>query len=977
MWKTKEKGIWLFVFGLVVTPMIFFAFSRINSKKNVPKTTSTNLSMDQWVEERMKNMTTNEKIAQFFMVAVHPNEGSSNTDKIARWVQEQKIGGLIYFQSDDVAVKKHIADMQSLSETPLLIGMDAEWGTSMRLFKSERFPYAYTMGASNDTAVSRRLAQQMAAECRSLGIHINFAPVADVNSNPKNPVIGFRSFGENTTIVCDHVKAMVLGFEQGGILSCIKHFPGHGDTDKDSHYELPTVTKSLEELKKTDFKPFEAGISAGCASVMVAHLNVPALDKSGTPSSLSKSVISDQLKSKMGFKGLVFSDALNMKGVSDKYGKTEVVVKAFEAGCDVLLYPESVEEAIAAIHNKVKDGTISMKEIDSRCRKILEAKYKYVVKPSKSYVFDKDDLAWSRQELYEKAITVLKNEGDFLPIKHLNRKIARVSIGVHSFPFRQSIDLFDNAVHHHYYSFEEALKRFPAVAKNYDVIIVGAHSNTVRSRNNYGFSPSFNDFLSSLPENTDNVLALFGNPLVLSSDKIDLSRLKSVVIGYENHALMQKTAAQLIYGAIPASGKLPITINQDWKAGFGKELDWGGRLKHSFPQELGIDPKKLKEIDDIAINGIEKKAFPGCQVLVAVEGKIIYRKCFGKHTYEGSDSVRHEDVYDIASISKIAGSTLGIMKLQSKGMFSLSNTIGHYLPELTSKYEPYASINLRDMLAHQAGLTAWIAFYKKTLVDGKPSSKIYSEVPREGYDIQVAQNLFIKNNYIDTIYRQIMTTALGPKKYEYSDLGYYFVKKIVEKQSGKAFQDFLLQELYQPLGLRHLRFHPRMFFPLKNIVPTEDDQAFRKQLIHGYVHDPGAAMLGGIGGHAGLFCNATDLASLMQVFLNKGRYGNTQVLNPEVVEEYTKAQFSGNRRGAGFDRPQANGGGTCHELASQQSFGHSGFTGTLVWADPKYQINYVFLSNRVCPSQDNWKIRDMNIRTEIQRVIYEAVAAVR
>ena len=313
------------------------------------------------------------------------------------------------------------------------------------------------------------------------------------------------------------------------------------------------------------------------------------------------------------------------------------------------------------------------------------------------------------------------------------------------------------------------------------------------------------------------------------------------------------------------------------------------------------------------------------------------------------------------------------MKLQSEGKFSLSKNLSDYIPEVTG-FGEFGSISIRDMMAHQAGLVAWIPFYKRTLKNGELNPKIYAKEKKSGFEKQVAENIFIRSDFEDTLYKQIIASGLGSKKYLYSDLGYYFIRKIIEKQSGKEFQDYLTAALYKPMGLMHMRYEPRKHFPLDQIVPTENDQVFRKQLVHGFVHDPGAAMLGGVGGHAGLFSNATDLAAIMQLFLNKGTYGNVSYLEEDIVSEYTKAQFSGNRRGAGFDRPSPGGGGPCHADASQQSFGHSGFTGTFVWADPKDGINYVFLSNRVCPDQENWKIRDMNIRTEIQGIIYKAVS---
>lgn len=928
---------------------------------------------ERWAEDQLKNLTLEEKIGQFFMVAAYSNQGERHLGDIEKLVTNEKIGGIIFFQGERANLKEAVSRFQAVAKTPLLIGMDAEWGVQMRLFNEERFPYAYTLGAADDVVLSERIAAMMAQECRDLGIHINFAPVADVNSNPKNPVIGFRSFGENPKKVADHVKAFVRGMENNGVMTSIKHFPGHGNTDKDSHLELPTVSQTLKSIEAIDMLPFIEGIREGSSSVMVGHLNVPALDNSNTPTSLSRKVIKDYLQGTLGFKGLVISDALNMKAVADRYGKEEVVVKAFEAGCDILLFPENVTDAIRLIKKKVDQGSISLAEIDARCLKILKAKQKFLPDPKNKKKFTPGEMQLTKNQVYEKAITVLKNQDDLLPLGRLDRKIARVSVGMHTFEFREAIDLFADIDHFHYFTPEEAQADFSKIKSKYDVVIVAIHANTVRPKNNFGFGNKVNDFLNSFSSSQNNILVVFGNPLLLQKD-IDLSKFKSVILAYENYYLTQDRTAQLLFGAIPAMGKLPFTINETFSREKGVEIAWGGRLKFSQPEELGIDPEKLKEIDEIALNGVKKGAYPGCQVVVAVEGKIIYRKSFGTHQYNTNDSVSDLDVYDIASVSKIAGSTAGVMHLQSQGKFSLSNKLEDYIPETTGS-GAFGNILIRDMMAHQAGLTAWIPFYKRSLKNGVPDPSIYVSEKRSGFSKEVAKDLWIRDDYTDTIYKQILASGLGPKNYEYSDLGYYFIKKIVEKQTNSSFQDFLEKELYIPMGLRSLCFRPHERFSLKRIVPTEKDMAFRKQLVHGYVHDPGAAMLGGVGGHAGLFANATDLASLMQVFLNKGTYGNVRYMNEEVVDEYTRAQFPGNRRGAGFDRPKASGGGTCHEYASQKSYGHSGFTGTLAWADPEYGINYIFLSNRVCPDQDNWKLRDMNIRTEIQRVIYEAVKA--
>jgi beta-glucosidase-like glycosyl hydrolase/CubicO group peptidase (beta-lactamase class C family) len=964
----------LLSFGFLTTIVVAFpAIVSLIKAKSAVNTLApqTGISAQEWAENKLASMSLEEKIGQFFMVAAYSNQGEVHLAEVEQMVLTDKVGGIIFFQGEKSNLKSSIQRFQAVSKVPLLIGMDAEWGTSMRLFDGERFPYAYTIGAADSVELSEQLAVMMAQECQDLGIHMNFSPVADVNSNPNNPVIGFRSFGENPKKVADHVKAFVRGMEGNGIMTSIKHFPGHGNTDKDSHLELPTVSQSLKTIEAIDFYPFIEGINAGSSSVMIGHLNVPALDDSGVPSSLSKKIIQDILKGQLGFKGLVISDALNMKAVADKYGKTDVVVKAFVAGCDILLFPESVSDAISAIKQKVNKGEISKKEIDERCMKILLAKHQFVVNPKKAKIYSDDEKKRVIKKVYERATTVLKNENSSLPIDRLDKKIARVSIGTNTLSLTESIKMYGDIDHFHYYSNVEAIVKFAEYVDKYDQVILTLHASTVRPRNNYGFGDDLSTLFQLFNSSKNTTLVLFGNPLVLNST-IDLTAFKSVVLGYENNANAQLAVTELLFGANESRGKLPFTISSVFPREYGVYVPWGGRLKFSQPEEIGVDPKKLEGIDKIALNGIEKGAFPGCQILVACEGKIIYRKSFGTQTYTDTVKVKNTDVYDIASISKIAGSTCGVMRLQTLGKFSLNNQLKDYIPEVTGSGS-YGDILIRDMMAHQAGLTAWIPFYKRTLKNGKPNPGIYSTEKKTGFEKQVAEDIWIRNDYTDSIYKSILSTPLGPKKYEYSDLGYYFIKKIVEKQSGKSFQEYLMDELYLPLGLRSMRYQPRLYFPIGSIVPTENDQAFRGQLVHGFVHDPGAAMLGGVGGHAGLFSNATDLASLMQLLLNKGRYGNVSYIDESVVDEFTKAQFTGNRRGAGFDRPTASGGGPCHESASQVSFGHSGFTGTLVWVDPKYNLTYVFLSNRVCPDQDNWKIRDMNIRTEIQRVIYEAI----
>lgn len=926
-----------------------------------------------WAQKTLNSLTLEEKIAQFFMVATWSGKDEAHQAEIEKTIREQKIGGLIYFQGNRTNLKTSLTRMQAASKVPLLIGMDAEWGVAMRLSEEDRFPYAYTIGAADDPALTEQIAVAMAQECRELGIHINFAPVADVNSNPLNPVIGFRAFGDDAADVSKHVSAFVKGMEANGVMTSIKHFPGHGDTDKDSHFELPTVSHSKADFSKLDFPPFRAGIKAGTSTVMVGHLNVPSLDNSGTPSSLSRKVIQGYLQDSLQFKGLVISDALNMKAVADKYGNTEVVVKAFEAGCDILLYPESVKESIEAIAKKVKKGEISEKQINDRCLKVLKAKYHALYGPKNFTSMKPGAIDWIKTQVYEKALAVVKNDQKLLPLNDAGQKIATVSIGTNTFPFRDMAANFGPSDQYFFENAEEAIQALKDKVNQYDVIVTTIHTTSVRSVKEYGMPNQWKAWLQTIPESAKSAVVLFGNPFAFA-DFAEIENQDAVVLAYENHPLVQDRAAQLLFGAVGANGKLNFQVSDFLKKGKGMTVKAVDRLKFSQPEELGINADKLKEIDAIAENGIAKGAFPGCQIFVAVEGKVIYRKSFGTKTYEEKDTIENNDVYDIASVSKIAGSTAALMRLETMGKFTLNKKLMDYIPEVTGN-GAFGKILIKDMMAHQAGLTPWIPFYKKTVSGGKLNTNLYSTTQKPGYETHVAKDIWIMDSYTDTIYKRILSSTLGTvKKYEYSDLGYYFVKKIVEKQTGQTLDKFLYAELYKPMGLRNIRYNPLAFFEYDRIVPTENDKEFRGQVVRGFVHDPGAAMLGGVGGHAGIFATSADLGAMMQLFLNKGSYAGNRYLDADVVTAYTKAQFAGNRRGAGFDRPtsSAKGGPTC-ELVSQQSYGHSGFTGTFTWADPEYGINYVFLSNRVYPSAENWKIRDMNIRTEIQRVIYEAV----
>ena len=567
----------------------------------------------------------------------------------------------------------------------------------------------------------------------------------------------------------------------------------------------------------------------------------------------------------------------------------------------------------------------------------------------------------------EKSIVILKNKDLILPLGGLNRKIAAISIGGSSQDFHQTMGLFADFESHQVLSSNELADSTINSIKLNDLCIISLHAEGLKGQEN-ALNAEHLKVINRLPANQIKIIILFGNEAIF--EKLDPTKVDVIIWAKENQYLAQDRVAQLLFGATAAEGKLTKAMG-NFKIGDGISTKANGRLKFGLPEELGIDAERLKEIDKIALNGIANGAYPGCQVVVSVKGSIIYRKSFGEQTKDGN-KVKDTDLYDIASITKIAASTLLTMHLCDAGLLNIDKKLGDYIPEVTGN-GPYSQINIREMLAHQAGLTPFIKFYSKSMSNGTLLPSIYATDKKAGYELKVADGIYMRNDYVDTMYKQIINTPLGIKKYVYSDLCFYFIQKINEKIIQQKQNDYLLSSIYMPMGLRYTRYLPLNFFSKAQIAPTENDKTFRKQLIHGYVHDPGAAMLGGVAGHAGIFSNATDLASIMQLFLNDGEYAGLKFFSEKTINDFTRVQFPGNKRGAGFDRPNASGGGTCDELASSVSFGHSGFTGTLAWADPKDDVIVVFLSNRVNPDQENWKLRDMGIRTKIQHVVYEAV----
>ena len=966
---------------LIITVVLFIG-TQFPSKSQSPNFLKVN---GKWADSVLKTFSDRDKIAQLFMVAAYSNRDQKHVDDIKKLVSEYHIGGLIFFQGGPLRQARLTNIYQKISPSPLFIAMDAEWGLSMRLDSTIRFPKQMTLGALPSDSLVYDMGNEIARQCKRLGVQISFSPVADINNNSLNPVINYRSFGENRELVTQRSLAYMKGLQDQKIIATAKHFPGHGDVETDSHLALPQINHSLSHLDSLEFYPFKKLIQSGLSAMMVAHLFIPVLEPTqNMATTLSYKVVTELLKTQMKFEGLIFTDALNMKGVSSFYKPGEVDVKALLAGNDVLLFPEDVPKAIYMIETAVKNGEITMPEIEKRCLKILKAKEWTGLNHLKEIDLTNltEDLNTIKgravnRRLFAESITLLENEDEIIPLKELDTlKIAVLNIGdTLNNVFQKSIqryakaDIFQVSSQPKGKEWGNLLTDIHA----YDLVIIGLYGNSAGVKTNYGISEEAIALINVLQSKHRLIVSLFANPYALN--KMDGATLwDGLLVAYENTVEAKDYAGQIIFGGEKCRGKLPVTASKYYKYGDGIQMNKRVRLSYVLPEEIGVNSEDLKRVEELAVEQIQDSAFPGCQILAAKNGRVFYYQSFGYHTYDSVINVKNSDLYDLASVTKILSTVSATMYQNDKNQLHLDSTLGDYLPDVVDSSE-YSKTVLRDMLSHQAKFQAWIPFYSSTMKEGIWSDLVYRTSPMKGYSKRVAENLYILDTYNDSILKRIRNAELlKKKKYLYSDMGYYFLQEIIERQTKTALNVFVDSIFYLPLGLQSLGYLPRKKFALEEIAPTEDDQIFRKQLIHGDVHDQGAAMLGGVAGHAGLFGNANDVAVMMQMLMNYGEYGGERYLTEKVVKEFTACQFcETNRRGAGFDRPTFGDVGPTCECVSALSFGHTGFTGITTWADPESGVVYVFLSNRSYPVGDNPKILKSGVRTKVQQAFYNAL----
>ena len=950
-----------------------------------------------WVDSVYNSLTLEQRVGQLFVLRAN-TPGKPFVKAVGDYIKQYNIGGVCFFKSDAVPQVEQTNAWQAMAQTPLMVCIDGEWGIAMRVNDVMAYPYQMTLGAVTNNELIYEMGQQVAEQCLRMGVHTNFAPDADVNSNANNPVIGVRSFGEDPKNVGEKAAAYALGMQSRGMITTMKHFPGHGNTGTDSHLTLPTVMRSYDEVKDIELAPFRYLIERGVNGAMVGHLYFPAIEKvENTSSSLSKGVVTDLLKTEMGFEGLIFTDGLDMKGVSQTVCPDSVPYVAFLAGNDVLILPHDTPKAIRFIKEGAERDPEIAARVEESCKKILKFKYRaglnHYQPTSTSHLLadlNSGEYLVLKQQLYDEAVTMLRNEDETLPLK-AGQRVALVTIGKNSSAKSMADALEQEGIKLTSFCVgkdraADAMAWLPQL-ETYDLVVVNIMQSSMNATKGFGINDETVSFFNKLVAQNDVVLNLFACPYALDKFRINNSVI-GLLVGYQDDECALNAVNAILTGNKTAHGKLPVSTSK-FNCGDGiLPADYPTPMPASAPvlkvgslsidqtplPKGAIDAKYERQLDSIARMGISEGAYPGCQIIAMHEGKVVYDKCFGTFTYGSGAQVVPEDVYDIASLTKIFASTLAIMKLYEDGLLDVNKTMGDYFPYLNTSDK--GAIKIIDILTHQSGMKSWIPFHQQLYDENGPKPEYFTDHIDEAHNVRVAENLYLVNDYKERIIDSIMKSPMKEKKYVYCDMGFYFVPELVKLLTNQTLEEYLHENFYDPMRLTNIGYCPLHWRTRETIVPTEDDQIFRKQLLWGDVHDQMAALMGGVSGHAGLFANAHDLAVIAQMLLDEGKFEGKQLLKPETIRYFTTAPFTDNdnRRGLGFDKLPIGkkGPATPSKSGSMAGYGHTGFTGTFFWNDPENQTVIVFLSNRVNPSSDCKQLMKLSIRTQLHDVLYKA-----
>ena len=959
----------------------------------------------QWVDSVMNRLSLKEKVGQLFIYTIAPVDTKANQALLREAVDTYKVGGLL-FSGGKMQTQAILTNQaQRMARLPLMITFDGEWGLSMRLRGTPLFPRNMVLGCIQDNQLVYEYGREMARQCRELGVQVNFAPVADVNINPQNPVINNRSFGEDPVRVSDKVIAYASGLESGRVLSVCKHFPGHGDTEVDSHKALPVLPFTRERLDSVELYPFKEAIRAGLSGMMVGHLQVPVIEPlSGLPSSLSRNVVYGLLTEELAFRGLIFTDALAMKGVS---GNADLCLQALKAGNDMVLAPRNLKAEVPAVIEAVESGEFSREELDRKCRKVLT--YKYALGLSRKPNIQLSGLGTrintpQARDLIRRlnlaAITVLNNKEHILPL-HADKEMPAMALlevgdageaalagrlgkytSLTRFRLRKGMT-------------EAQGKALRDSLSGYRRLIVAVSEQRL---------VPFQNFFAGLAadKKLPPAVYLFFTPgkMMLQIHRA-VSTAQAVVLAHSTGQDVQRQVADILFARASADGRLSASLGGLFATGAGVTIA-PYTPPHFKPEEYGMSSVMLDRIDSIARMGIKAGAYPGCQIVVMKEGKTLYDRCFGTHAGKGSAPVHSADVYDIASLSKTTGTLLALMKLYDKGRFNLSDKLSDYLPWLqgTDKKD----ITIREILLHQSGLPAGIVLYPEAIDKESYKGRLFSarrdaqhplrlgattwanpnfrflpgmtsKVRTSECCLQISDSLWLNKSFVQILQEKISEVPLKAKQYRYSDIGFILLRFLVDRLAGMPMDEYLVKEFYAPMGLERTLYLPLRRLPKSEIIPSTNDRFLRKSVLQGFVHDECAAFQGGVGGNAGLFSNAREIARIYQMLLNGGELDGHRYLSRETCKLFTTEVSKISRRGLGFDKPdvKAPDKSPCAKSAPISVYGHTGFTGTCAWVDPVNELIYVFLSNRTYPDATNRKLMELDIRPQIQEVLYKAM----
>lgn len=953
---------------------------------------TSSLPANEWIDSVFKTLTEDQKIAQLMVVRLSTGNAAKtevvfHNKEVEEAIRKYNIGGICLFQGGPVTQANFINYFQSFAQTPIMVCIDGENGVGMRMDSVDFLPKQMMLGALSDPALIYQYGKIVGEQCKRAGIQVDYAPVVDINNNPDNPVINDRSFGEDKYKVASFGVNYMRGLQDAGVMGCAKHFPGHGDVSVDSHKDLPVITKSMQQLDSLEIYPFKEMIKAGVGSMMVAHLSIPAIDDApNRPSSISYKNVTTLLRNELGFTGLTFTDALEMKGVAKFFPDGEASAQSLIAGNDMLCLPGDIPGAIEKIKAAIADGKLSWNDIDLHVKKVLQAKYQYGLAnftPIETYHLTEDlnaKIAEEKKLVAENALTLLHNDEPLsfpLPVT-TKKRVAYVGVGLmqdNAFAQRMRTDY---KAHTYYFDYKldssKAIALLQMLKNRYDVVVIGLHNYNRYPANNFGISETAKSLIQQLQQQFTTITLAFGNPYAVKN----FCDAKTLVACYEDDEIVQNTAADLLNGRFIAKGRLPVTVCPSLT--FGAGITPVHLMPEIAPANVGVNAAKLNVIDSIVNDGIKKHAFPGGVVLVAKDGKVIFDKSYGYLTYDSTQKVYRETIYDMASVTKILATLISVMKLYDEGKINLQKTLGDYLP--WTKGTNKQGLKIWDILLHQAGLKSFIPFYRETVDTNRVdlvSGRFYVNKPDSLHKIRVADNMFMRNDWTDTIYQRILKSPVGPKgEYIYSDNDFIFLGKIVEALSGQTLDQYAKTNFYDKLGLTATGFKPRDRFPLSYIAPTEKEKGFRNQQLWGDVHDPGAAMFGGVAGHAGLFSNAYDLGVICQMLLNGGSFNGQQFIKKKTIDYFSEYHSNTSRRGLGFDKPEKDNATRKDPYpalsASPQTIGHTGYTGTCFWIDPASKLVFIFLSNRVYPDGGtNNKLSNMSIRPKVMEAIYQAM----